>query len=138
LPYFTNIQDLYDVADELFGKLSEDKKIKQKALDSKLIVRFVYQNPDGELWVDCTGDDIKVVPGACELSPDATLTMETDVAHLFWMGKLNLIKSLSNGEIQSEGSIPKMLKMLPVIKPAFKIYPELLKERGLESILNVG
>ena len=32
----------------------------------------------------------------------------------------------------------KMLKMLPVIKPAFKIYPELLKERGLESILNVG
>jgi hypothetical protein len=64
--------------------------------------------------------------------------MDTDVAHLFWLGKLNLIKSLSSGEIQSEGSIPKMLKMLPVIKPAFKIYPELLKERGLESILNVG
>jgi hypothetical protein len=31
-----------------------------------------------------------------------------------------------------------MLKMLPVIKPAFNIYPEILKEKGFESLINVG
>jgi alkyl sulfatase BDS1-like metallo-beta-lactamase superfamily hydrolase len=138
MPYFSDIQDLYDVAIELFSRLSEDKNIKKKALDSKLVVRFVYRDPDGELWIDCRGDEILVLPGAQELTPDATLTMDTDVAHMFWLGKLNLIKSLSSGEIASEGSIPRMLKMLPVIKPAFKIYPEIIKEKGMESILNVG
>jgi hypothetical protein len=138
MPYFTDIQDLYDIAIDLFARLSEDRNIKKKALDSKLIVRFVYRDPAGELWIDCTGDDIKVLPGPQELTPDATLTMDSDVAHMFWLGKLNLIKSLSSKEIESEGSIPRMLKMLPVIKPAFNIYPEILKEKGFESLINVG
>ncbi len=138
MPYFSDIQDLYDVAIELFSRLSQDKNIKKKALDSKLVVRFVYRDPDGELWIDCRGDEILVLPGPQELTPDATLTMDTDVAHMFWLGKLNLIKSLSSGEIASEGSIPRMLKMLPVIKPAFNIYPEILREKGMESILNAG
>jgi hypothetical protein len=34
-------------------------------------------------------------------------------------------------------SIPKLLKLLPVIKPAFKIYPEVLKSMGLESIAEI-
>ncbi len=138
MPYYSDIQDLYDVAVELFARLSEDRNIKKKALDSKLVVRFVYREPAGELWIDCTGDEIAVLPGARQLKPDATLTMDVDVAHLFWLGKLNLIKSLSTGEIESEGSVPRLLKMLPVIKPAYSIYPEILKEKGLESIVNVG
>ena len=79
-----------------------------------------------------------VIPGRQDLTPDATLIMDIDVAHRFWLGKLNLIKSLTGGEIKSEGSVPRLLKLLPVIKPAFKIYPEVLKERGLESIIDVG
>jgi hypothetical protein len=30
-----------------------------------------------------------------------------------------------------------MLKLLPVIKPAFKIYPQILTEKGLASIIEV-
>ena len=138
MPYFTDIQPFYDIADDLFARLSEDRKIKEKALDSKLIVCFKFRDPDGQLWVDCTGDEIAVKPGEQDLAADATLTMDTDVAHQFWLGNLNLIKSLSSGEIVSEGSVPRMLKMLPVIKPAFKIYPEILKEKGLGSIVDVG
>ena len=137
MTYITDINVFYEIAEELFAKLAEDKNIKKKALDSKLIVRFAFRDPDGELYVDCTGDEIVVLSGPQELTADATLLMDTDVAHRFWLGKLNLIKSLSSGEIESEGSVPKMLKLLPVIKPAFKIYPEICKEKGLESIVNV-
>jgi len=138
MPYFTDIQPFYDIADELFARLSEDPNIKKKALASKLIVCFAFRDPDGELWVDCTGDEIAVRPGKQELTADATLTMDTDVAHMFWMGKLNLIKSLTTGEIESDGSVPRLLKLLPVIRPAFKIYPEILREKGLGDIIDVG
>jgi len=137
MPYFTDIQPLYDCLIELFDRLMEDPAIKAKALDSKLIVLFNYRDPEGQLWIDCTGSDVKLTPGAQEMTADATLTMDTDVAHRFWLGKLNLIKSLTSEEIESEGSVPKLLKLLPVIKPAFKIYPEILEEKGLGSIVDV-
>jgi putative sterol carrier protein len=137
VPYFTDIQPFYDAIQKLFEKLTEDPVIKQKALDSGLIVRFVYRDPEGEVWIDCTGEEVKVLPGNQGLTADATLKMDTDTAHRFWLGKLNLIKSLTSGEIESEGSVPRMLKLLPVIKPAFKIYPVILTEMGLGSIAEI-
>jgi alkyl sulfatase BDS1-like metallo-beta-lactamase superfamily hydrolase len=137
LPYFTDIQPFYDALIELFNRLMEDPAVRQKALDSKLIVNFVYTDPVGDVWIDCTGSEVKVLPGKQDLAADATLSMATDTAHKFWLGKLNLIKSLTSGEIESEGSVPKLLKLLPVIKPAFKIYPEVLTEMGLGSIAEV-
>jgi hypothetical protein len=131
MPYFSDIQPFYDSLGELFVRLAEDPGIKEKALASKLVVHFVYSDPEGEVWVDCSGDEMLLLPGAQEgLTADAT--------HKFWLGKLNLIKALTSGEIESEGSVPKMLKLLPVIKPAFKIYPEILTEKGLESIIDVS
>jgi len=138
MPYFDTIQPFYDCIQELFDKLSGDPVIKEKALASKLIVHFIYQNPEGEIWIDCTGDDIALTPGPLDLDADSTLRMDTDTAHLFWLGKLNLIKALTSGEIESEGSVPRMLKLLPVIKPAFKLYPEILTEHGMGSIADAS
>ena len=137
MAYFTDIQPFYDALIELFNRLTEDPVIKGKALDSKLIVHFVYTDPVGDVWIDCTGGEVKLLPGKQDLTADATLSMATDTAHKFWLGKLNLIKSLTSGEIESEGSVPKLLKLLPVIKPAFKIYPEVLNENGLGDLVNV-
>jgi len=139
MPYFSDIQPFYDALGELFEKLSSDPAIKEKALASKLLVHFIYSDPAGEVWIDCRGDDMLLLTGPKDFAEcDATLTMSTDTAHKFWLGKLNLIKALTSGEIESEGSVPKLLKMLPVIKPAFKIYPEILKDKGLESIIDVS
>jgi putative sterol carrier protein len=138
MAYFSDIQTFYDCISDLFDRLARDPAVKEKALESKLTVNFIYRDPEGEVWIDCTGDEMVLAPGKQDLTADAILTMDTDVAHRFWLGKLNLIKALTSGEIESEGSVPKMLKLLPVIKPAFKIYPEVIKEKGLESIIDVG
>jgi len=137
MPYFNDIQTFYDALIELFAKLMKDPVVKNKALSSKLKVCFNFYNPDGQMWIDCTGDDVKLLPGSQDISPDATLSMDADVAHRFWLGQLNLIKALSSKDIKSSGSIPKLLKLLPVIKPAFKIYPEVLEENGLGDLVNV-
>ncbi|PKQ28730.1 MAG: hypothetical protein CVT63_01350 [Candidatus Anoxymicrobium japonicum] len=139
MPYFSDIQPFYDSIKELFLRLADDPVTREKALASNLVVHFIYSDPDGEVWVDCSGDEMLLLPGSQNFSnADATLRMSLDVAHKFWLGKLNLIKALTIGDIESEGSVPKLLKLLPVIKPAFKIYPEILTEKGLESIIDVS
>jgi hypothetical protein len=137
MPYFEDIQVFYDLLVAVFDTLMKDDAIRQKALDSNLLVKFAYVNPVGEYWIDCRGDEVKVYPGGPpeELEPDATLSMELDTAHVFWCGQLNLLGALSSGEIQAEGSVPKLLKMLPVIKPAYDIYTGLLEEKGLEDLI---
>jgi putative sterol carrier protein len=138
MAYFDDIDVFYDLLVGVFDELMQDPAIRQRALDSNLLVKFVYSNPEGEYWVDCTGDEeVKVYPGGTpqEMTPDATMTMELDTAHAFWCGQLNLLGALSSGEIEAEGSMPRLLKMLPVIKPAYAVYTELLRKKGLEDLI---
>jgi putative sterol carrier protein len=137
MPYFDDIQVFYDLLVGTFDDLMKDDVIRQKALDSNLLVKFAYREPEGEYWIDCRGDEVKVYPGGPpeEWTPDATLSMELDTAHAFWCGQLNLLGALSSGDIDAEGSVPKLLKMLPVIKPSYAIYIKLLTDKGLEDLI---
>ncbi len=139
MPYFSDINVFYDLLVGVFDSLMEDPAIRQKALDSGLLVKFDYREPEGEFWVDCTGDEVKVFPGGppSEMTPDACLAMELDTAHAFWCGQLNLLGALSSGEIDAEGSMPRLLKMLPVIKPAYDIYNGMLRDQGMEDLIIV-
>jgi putative sterol carrier protein len=136
MPYFTDFNVLADLVAATFTDLMKDPAIKQKALDSKLVVKFEYTDPEGEFWVDCTGAEVVTYPSkpSVDLTPDATLSMKADTAHAFWCGKLNLLGAMSSGEIVSEGSVPRLLKLLPVIKPAYAIYNGLLDARGLGDL----
>lgn len=137
MPYFDDINVFYDLLVGTFNELMKDPEMAQKALDSNLTVKFAYRDPEGEFWIDCKGDEVKVYPGGPdeELDLDATMAMALDTAHAFWCGQLNLLGALSSGEIEAEGSMPRLLKMLPVIKPAYGAYTGLLKEKGLEDLI---
>ena len=137
MPYFDDINVFYDLLVGVFEELMQDPNLRQKALDSNLLVKFVYRNPEGEYWIDCRGDEVKAYPGGPpeEMVPDATMTMDLDTAHVFWCGQLNLLGALSSGEIEAEGSMPRLLKMLPIIKPAYVVYTDLLRERGMGDLV---
>ncbi len=137
MPYFDDVNVFYDLLQGVFEALMSNPDIAQKAKDSKMVVRFIYRNPEGEYWIDTTGEEVKTYPGVTPegLTADATMSMELDTAHKFWCGKLNLLGALSSGEIEAEGSMPRLLKMLPVIKPAYEVYNNLLREKGLEHLI---
>jgi 2-oxoisovalerate dehydrogenase E1 component len=61
--------------------------------------------------------------------------MHADTAHKFWMQKINLMIAITKGEIKVKGPIPAVMRLLPVIKPSFQIYRELLKDLGYYELL---
>ncbi len=136
MPYFADFTVIADLIEGTFTELMKDPAVNAKALDSKLNVKFEYRDPEGEFWVDCSGDSVVTYKAAppTPIEPDAILSMETDTAHAFWCGKLNLLGAMSSGQIVSEGSVPRLLKLLPVIKPAYAIYNGLLDANGLGDL----
>lgn len=72
----------------------------------------------------------RVILGPTDIKPEIYMTMKADIAHEFWLGKVNLLAALSRRQIVAKGPIPKALKLLPAIKPAYSLYAEFLAERG--------
>jgi len=53
--------------------------------------------------------------------------MNADVAHKFWLGEINLVMAVARRQMVVKGPIPRILKLLPVIRPAYSMYKEYLK-----------
>lgn len=137
MAYFENSQKLQEVLGGFFRKLLDDPSIGKKLKDSKLVIKFVYTDPALSITVDCTKDPIPLLFNDATLAPQVEMSMKADVAHRFWFGKVNLLAALTRREMVAKGPIPKVLKLLPVIKPAYDLYPKYLEEKGYQDLLNI-
>lgn len=128
---FQNAEQLKEILGTFFETLAADEKIKASLLAAHLVIRFVYRDPDASVTIVATGDPIQILRDDTNHKPDVEMTMKADIAHQFWLGKVNLPIALTRRQIVAKGPIPKILKLLPVIKPAYALYPSFLKSRGL-------
>lgn len=129
MPIYSTTDELYSVMETLWTYIKSDEHISTKLLDSKLVVRFKYRDPEGSLTIDGSdGKELRFHFGECALVPDVEMTMKSDVAHNFWLGKEPPAVALLQGRIVSRGPVHKALALLPAIRPAFKIYPSMFEE----------
>ncbi len=127
---FKSGQEFQDMLAGFFEHLAVVPSISAKLLASKLIIRFTYTDPEVVLVVDCTGDAVEVRPADTETKATVDLSMTADTAHRFWFGKVNLMMALTRKQMVAKGPVPKILELLPAIKPAYALYPEYLRENG--------
>ena len=113
-----------------FRLMADTPVIADKLLASNLIVRFRYSDPDVVIVVDCSGDSVDVRPGDRETKEIVDMSMSADIAHKFWFGKVNLMAALTRKQMIAKGPIPKILKLLPAIKPSYAMYPKYLEDNG--------
>jgi hypothetical protein len=135
MPYFENSEKLQEILGGFFMSLVNDPSIGQKLKDSKLVIKFVYSDPNLAITIDCSKDPIEVLFNDTSRKPEVEMSMKADVAHRFWFGKVNLLAALTRREMVAKGPIPKVLKLLPVIKPAYDLYPKYLQEKGFGNLL---
>jgi len=126
---FSNTDELYNVMEELWRRIRADQGMSSQLLASRIVIKFVYKDPDGMLTIDGSdGQELRVTAGPCETKPIIEMSMRSDVAHNFWLGKENPAVALITGRISSRGPVDKALALLPVVKPAFAIYPGVVEE----------
>ena len=139
---FKDAAALYECLGTLFDTVAQDKEIGPKLGSAGLIIRFAYTEPDAMITVDTktTPADksryFTIHHGPCDLKPEVLMTMKADIGHTFWLGKVNLLWALARRQIVAEGPIPKILKLLPIITPTYKLYPEILKKIGKGDLIS--
>jgi hypothetical protein len=129
MPAFKTTEELHYVMQSLWQRIKADEVISRQLLMSKLIVQFKYSDPVGQLTIDGRdGHELKVFVGECVLKADVEMSMRSEVANEFWLGRLNVPMALITGRISSKGPVHKALALLPAVKPAFSLYPSVIEE----------
>ena len=59
------------------------------------------------------------------------MTLDGDTCHKFWLKQIKMPVALAKGLIKAKGPMPKVLKLLPLLKPAYEAYPAIAQKNGL-------
>jgi hypothetical protein len=142
VPVFKDKNQLQDCFTALFETLRDDQEIGPRVQNSGLVIRFTYTHPNCFVIIDCRHNPLAIEwDKEPMLSPDqrtkiyVDMSMEADTAHQFWLGKVNLVAAITRGIIKAKGPIPSIMRLLPIIKPAYDLYPRILREKELGDLI---
>lgn len=136
--YFNDAQEVYDTIGELFTELAADDELAPKFRQANTIVQYRHSDPDSTITVRLKEDEPTDVEfGETEMEPEVVMSMEADTAHRFWLGQVNVTTALARGQIKASGPVAKILKLVPLTKPAFPRYKALLEAQGRDDLVRI-
>jgi putative sterol carrier protein len=130
--YFKSAEEVDQYLGEMFRVAADHPEVGPKMKAAKITLRIHYSDPDCELNVRFH-DPMEVCLGPWSHEPDITMWMKGDIADRFWRGKYNMAVGMAKGEVKSKGPVSQILKMVPLTKPLFPVYLDLVKERDAVS-----
>lgn len=138
MAYFKDAADVYAVIGKLFADLAADDELADQFRAADTIVRYEYSDPDSTITVRLQeGRPGDVDFGRSEMDPEVTMSMTADIAHRFWLGKVNVTVALARGQIKARGPVSKILRLVPLTKPIFPRYQAQLKAQGRTDLIDV-
>ena len=136
MAYFKDADEVYATVGRLLVDLMEDDELGPKFRQANTIVRYQYSDPDAAITVLLhEGEPSRVDFGESEMEPEVTMTMDADTAHRFWLGEINVTVALARGQIKAAGPVTKILRMVPLAKPAFPRYRAQLEAQGRGDLI---
>ena len=135
---FRNAQEVYDCIGKIFEEAISDPEIGPKTKEAGLTMRFNFTDPDSTICVDFARGEVLYGDDVPESTPAIRMEMKADDANKFWLGKLNLVMAMAKGQVKAKGSVPEMLKMLPLAKPLYARYEATLRAAGREDLIRAA
>jgi putative sterol carrier protein len=139
LGYFKDEEDVYRFIGRLFQELSQDPELGPRFQAANTTVQYQMTEPQSQITVAMHSDrDLQVDLGPTDLDPEVVMTMQADTAHRFWLGKVNVTVALARGQIKAKGPVAKILRLVPLVKPSFPRYQQLLEDAGRQDLLEAA
>src|SRR6187200_3057149 len=129
---FNSGKEFREVMDKVFTIMSTDPDMGPKLRDARVPQRFEF--PDQDAVVNITYDDSGgdqnlqwVWSDEVDWKPQVEMTMDSDVANKYFQGKENVPVALARRRIKSSGDMKAALKLIPITKPVYAKYREMLE-----------
>ncbi len=139
MPFYESSEQLQEVFEKFWALAKQNDEVMGKLLKSQLVVRFDIVQPEIHVTMNFRDPDpdgeIPTMSFDSDGEPEISVWSTSETTNKFWQGKLNATIAMAKGEIKMQGSLAKALGLLSKIKPLYKIYPEVLKEMGLDNMV---
>ena len=135
---FRDAPDVYGCIGKIFEEAIADPEIGPKTREAALSICFNFTDPESVIYVDFARGDVFFGDDAPDTEPAIRMGMKADDANKFWLGKLNLVMAMAKGQVRTKGSVPEMLKMLPLAKPLYARYETILREAGRDELIRAA
>ena len=134
MPIFETKDKMEAVLGGLFNALLDDPVVGPKYLKSNIVIKYNITDPHATMWMTpADGTRGEIIWGDADLKADVEMTLSGDTCHSFWLQHLSMPIALAKGLIKTKGPMPKVLKLLPLLKPAFEMYPDHAQAHGLPT-----
>lgn len=139
---FRSKKEFKEVFDKLFTLMSTDPRMGPKLAAARVPQRWEFS--DLGLVLNATyadpaaakqGHFLRWKWGTCEWEPEVEMKMDSDVANKYFQGKENVPLAIARGRIKAKGSVPKALKLIPITKPVYQKYRDMLDDEGYDHLL---
>jgi putative sterol carrier protein len=135
---FRDPQDVYDCIGRIFQEAISDPEIGPKTKEAGLTIRFDFKEPESVIYVDFARGEVFFGDAVPDTAPAIKMGMKAEDANKFWLGKLNLVMAMAKGQVKAKGSVPEMLKMLPLAKPLYVRYEAQLRSQGRDDLIQAA
>jgi SCP-2 sterol transfer family protein len=132
MPRFSSTGEFREVIDKVFTIMSTDPEMGPELRDARVPQRFEF--PDLDAVVNITYDDSGGEQNLrwawsddVDWEPRVKMTMDSEVANKYFQGKENVPIAIARRRIKSSGDMKAALKLIPITKPVYARYREMLE-----------
>ncbi|MFF5477973.1 hypothetical protein ACFY5C_11640 [Streptomyces sp. NPDC012935] len=133
MPYFHDANEVYHYLGGVFRLADSHPDVGPLLRNSGLTFRIDYTRPAAILTVRLLSEAIEVIEGDTDVRPDVRLAMSADNGDRFWRGEYNATVGLATGEVRARGPVSKLLRLLPLAKPVFPLYQEMIADKDRKA-----
>jgi putative sterol carrier protein len=129
LGYFRSSDEVDKYIGGVFRAAAADPELAAKFAAVGMVMKIQYSDPEAEICVVMRKPRIEVIFGESGQRADVTLVMKADTGDKYWRGEYNLALGLVRGDVKAKGPVNKILKLVPLTKPLFAVYRDLVAEK---------
>jgi hypothetical protein len=130
--YYNNAEEIYKSLGGVF-RAANDTEVGPKRKAAGIDLQVYYTDPDAAMAVRLHEPAIEVVDGGDNTDADVKLYMPADIGNKFWRWDYNLGVGLAKGQVKAKGPVNKILKLVPLTKPLFPLYRDLVAENDASA-----
>jgi hypothetical protein len=129
---FKSSTEFREVMDRVFTMMSEDAEMGPRLRDADVPQRFEFTDLDLVMNVRAgTPDEDENLywdwTDEVAWSPKVRMTMSSETANRYFQGRENIATAIMRGRIRTGGDIKAALQLIPITKPIYERYRELVQ-----------
>jgi hypothetical protein len=132
---FTDADEVYKFIGAMFETAVQEQSFIDATQGTGLVVLVTQTDPAATILVDFPGQKVLCGDVAAAGPSTVQLRMSSDNANKFWQGKLNFTLAMAQRKVKLDGKRSVALKLLPLTRPLFATYIQVIKDAGRDDLL---